>query len=100
MKRPASFHAKRTCRCRRRGCTAARERWQLVCLQCWDEVPALMRNHLSKLRRLGLTRIVRRTEQHILQHLGRKPADQANGPAAKAARTYARTAAMLGERVD
>jgi hypothetical protein len=100
MTRPTSFHAGRTCRCRRTGCTAARERWQLVCLDCWGEVPALLRNHLSKLRRLGLTRITRRTEQHILQVLGRKPADQANGPAAKAARTYARIAAQLGERVD
>jgi hypothetical protein len=86
--------------CKRRGCDAHRERWMVVCECCWLEVPALMRNHLSKLRRLHLSRLTKRTERHILQALGRKSPDQPNGPAARAARAYARIAAQLGERVD
>jgi hypothetical protein len=84
--------------CRRRGCTGTRENWMIVCAECWGEAPALLRNHLGKLRRQNLSHLAKRTEAHILKVLGRKPAEQANGPAARAARAYARIAAQMGER--
>lgn len=89
--------------CRRRGCCAPRENWKIVCDDCWQDVPRELRNHVSKLRRLGRTDMAKRTTAHIVKLLGPKPAAQPNGPAAKAAhaaRTYARIAAQLGERVD
>ncbi|RSV44392.1 hypothetical protein CA234_02965 [Sphingomonas sp. ABOLE] len=90
----------RTYTCRRRGCTCPREGWQFVCEACWAQVPALLRNHLAKLRRLKLTHLAKRTEAHILKSLGRKPAEEANGPAARSARAYARIAAQMGEHAE
>lgn len=88
------------CTCKRRGCTGTRERWQLVCEECWAQVPAILRNSFSKARRLKLTRHAKRTGEHILKALGTRPAAEPNGPAARAARTYHRIAAQLGERVE
>lgn len=89
--------------CRRAGCFAARENWQIVCDDCWQDVPRELRNHVSKLRRLGLTALAKRTSLHIVAQLGRKRAAQPNGDAAKAARAtraYARIAAQLGEHAE
>lgn len=86
--------------CRRRRCSCQRENWQIVCAECWDEVPVLLRNHLGKLRRQGLTHLAKRTAEHILKVLGPKPAAQANGPAARSARAYARIAAQMGEHAE
>lgn len=79
--------------CKRRGCDAARERWQLVCAECWSDVQAATRARYAKARRLKLTRIAKQLGAEILRTLGHKSA----APDA-ASQAYERTAAMLGER--
>lgn len=81
--------------CRRRGCAARREKWQLVCNACWKEIPGALRDRFADARRLGLGKIKRDLGNQILALLGRKPAEPD-----PSTRTYARTAAMLGEREE
>lgn len=78
---------------KRRGCTSPRERWQLVCAECWKLIPAPTRARYSSLRRRHLTFDAKRMGSAILKDLGRKPAE-----AQPAIAVHARIAAMLGER--
>lgn len=84
--------------CKRRGCDAPRERWQLVCPSCWTQIPSLGRMRYSRARRAGLTRIAAQIGRTLLRDLGRRPADPA-APVATAD-AYARHCALLGERAE
>ncbi|MGN7999757.1 hypothetical protein [Sphingomonas sp. 22176] len=86
--------------CKRRGCSGARELRQLLCADCWALVPQLLRRGYLGARRRRLTRTAKIAGEHILKALGTKSTAEPNGPAAKAARAYARTAAQLGERTE
>lgn len=85
--------------CKRHGCTASRERWQLVCATCWLEVPYAERQRFLRARKAKLTRIAGELGRAILRKLGRRPAE-ASPPATAPAPTiaYARNCALLGER--
>lgn len=86
--------------CKRRGCSGLRETRQMLCPDCWALVPQLLRKTYLGARRRRLTRLAKIAAEHILTALGPRRSTEPNGPAAKAARTYAQTAALLGERID
>ncbi|NLS25736.1 hypothetical protein S2M10_07060 [Sphingomonas sp. S2M10] len=86
--------------CKRRGCSGQRELRHLLCADCWALVPQILRRGYLGARRRRLTRMAKIAGEHILKALGPRRAEEPNGPAARAARAYARTAAQLGERID
>jgi DNA-directed RNA polymerase specialized sigma54-like protein len=86
--------------CKRRGCSGARELRHLLCADCWALVPQLLRKGYLGARRRRLTRMAKIASEHILKALGPVRSTEPNGPAAKAARAYARTAAQQGDRTD
>jgi hypothetical protein len=62
--------------CRRRGCSAARQRWQFACASCWAEVPFADQQRYLRAARAGLTHIKSVITGEILRALGRKPTSQ------------------------
>lgn len=86
--------------CKRRGCSGARELRHLLCADCWALVPQILRKGYLGARRRRLTRMAKIASEHILKSLGPVRPTEANGPAAKAARTYSRIAAQQGDRSD
>lgn len=86
--------------CKRRGCSGARELRHLLCPECWALVPQILRRGYLSARRRRLTRMAKIASEHILKALGPIRPTEANGPAAKAARTYSRIAAQLGEHTE
>lgn len=86
--------------CKRRGCCGLRETRQILCPECWALVPPLLRKTYLGARRRRLTRLAKVAAEQIMIALGSRRSATPNGPAARAARTYAQTAALLGERVE
>lgn len=86
--------------CKRKGCEAPRERWQLVCPECWASVPAPTRQRYAAARRLHLTRIAKTMGSDIVRLLGRKPAQapDAAPPRANRRSPYAQIATLTGDR--
>jgi hypothetical protein len=85
--------------CRRRGCDSVRERWKLVCDECWSDVPWAARNRYVRARKAKLTRIAGEIGREIVRVLGRKLREPRTAPAATPTPTaaYARNCALLGE---
>jgi len=81
--------------CKRRGCITGRERWQLVCDECWVDVPVEARQRYSRARRARLTRIAGEIGREILRLLGRKPAGATPEPPRNA---FANIARLTGDR--
>lgn len=88
--------------CKRRGCSTVRERWQLVCADCWREVSHPQRVRYVRARKAKLTQIAGELGREILRLLGRKHADApAPSPGSPTpTQAYARSCALLGEHEE
>ncbi len=81
--------------CKRRGCTATRERWKLTCDSCWTEAPWDLRQRYVRARKAKLTRIAGAIGRELLRLLGRKPAEAGREATRN---TFTNIARLTGDR--